>query len=47
MWAPYLWYRRAVTLLGELVAHYGAVNHASGIWTPLDAGWGQVYHLVL
>lgn len=46
MWAVYPWYWRGVALLGGLVALDDAVSHAFGIWTPLDAGWGQVWHLV-
>ncbi|CQH55248.1 uncharacterized protein HHUB_2206 [Halobacterium hubeiense] len=46
MWAVYPWYWRGVALVGGLVALDDAVSHAFGIWTPLDAGWGQVWHLV-
>ncbi|WP_353634592.1 hypothetical protein ABSL23_02235 [Halobacterium sp. NMX12-1] len=46
MWSGYPLTWRVVALAGGLVALDDAVSHAFGIWTPLDAGWGQVYHLV-
>ncbi|MFB6270605.1 MAG: hypothetical protein ABEH83_11710, partial [Halobacterium sp.] len=46
MWNGYPLHWRAVAFLGAAVGLDDAVSHAFGIWTPLDAGWGQVYHLL-
>ncbi|WP_232703159.1 hypothetical protein [Halobacterium wangiae] len=46
MWAGYPLKWRLVALVGAAVALDDAVSHALGVWTPLDAGWRQVYHLV-
>ena len=46
MWSGYPLVWRAVAFLGLYIAADDAVSHAFGVWTPLDAGWGQVYHLL-
>jgi len=46
MWAAYPLKWRLVAFAGVLIAADDAVSHAFGVWTPLDAGWGQVYHLL-
>jgi hypothetical protein len=46
MWAAYPLRWRLVAFAGVLIAADDAVSHAFGVWTPLDAGWGQVYHLL-
>jgi hypothetical protein len=32
--------------VGVLVAADDALSHGFGVWTPLDAGFGQIYHLL-
>jgi len=46
MWSGYPLKWRLVAFAGVLIAADDAVSHAFGVWTPLDAGWGQVYHLL-
>jgi len=37
---------RTVAVVCAVVALDDVAEHALGVWTPLDAGWRQVYHLV-
>lgn len=46
IWADYPLRARLVAVVGALVAADDAVSHALGVWTPLDASFGQVYHLL-
>lgn len=46
MWAAYPVRWRLVALLGALTALDDAASHAFGVWTPLDVGRNQVYHLL-
>lgn len=46
MWAGYPLRWRLVAFLGVYIAGDDAVSHAFGVWTPLDAGWQDVYHLL-
>jgi hypothetical protein len=46
MWSGYPLKWRLVAFAGVLIAADDAVSHAFGVWTPLDAGWGQVYYLL-
>jgi len=46
MWSTYPLGWRLVALLGVAIGLDDAVSHAFGWWTPLDAGFGEVAHLL-
>jgi len=46
IWAAYPIRWRLVAFLGVLVALDDVIEHAFGVWTPLDAGFEQVAHLL-
>lgn len=47
MWSGYQFRWRPVAFVGVCIAVDDAVSHAFGWWTPLDAGWQEVYHMLL
>jgi len=46
MWAGYPLWWRLVAFVGVYIAADDVVEHAFGIWTPLDAGFNAVAHLL-
>jgi len=46
IWAGYPLRWRFVALVGLLIALDDVAEHAFGVWTPLDAGFNQVAHLL-
>lgn len=46
VWTAYPTRWRLVALLGVLVALDDVIEHAFGVWTPLDTGFEQVAHLL-
>jgi len=46
VWAVYPLRWRLVALMGVLVAFDDVIEHAFGMWTPLDAAFGEVAYLL-